>query len=158
MGVGQLKEGKEKKGSGRVESPPKVENTPQEKGFNVAGLHASAKAKLAEFVSLKDLQSLANAELKDELGVLVTQEPEVARHTGQGTSRFFKKKMDEAKRAYPLLLAAITGNLGANPEEENPGSLMNLVRNNPSALFLKGDVSFPNGCDLMWSNGSEHPR
>ncbi|MDA9271855.1 hypothetical protein N9Q05_00510 [bacterium] len=148
MGGGQSKQGKEKTGSEKVESPPAAKTTPQDKGFNVVGLPATAKANLAEFLSLRDLQNLANAELKDELGVLVTQEPEVARHTGQGTSRFFKKKMDEAKRAYPLLLAAITGNLGANPEEENRASLMNLVRNNPSALFLKGDISFPNGCDL----------
>lgn len=73
-----------------------------------------------------------------------------------GKKSFFKEKPDkeeklvyEAKLALPLLQAVISGNLGANLHEENDDSLMNLVRKNPAALFMKGDVSFPNGCDVL---------
>lgn len=65
-----------------------------------------------------------------------------------GTESFFKSSLNEAKAALPLLQAVISGNLGANPEEENEHSLMHLVRKNPAALFMKGDISFPNGCDV----------
>jgi len=61
----------------------------------------------------------------------------------QNNAQKASKTFYEARLALPLLQAVISGRLGADSDENDEYSLIHLVRKNPDALFMKGDVSFP---------------